>query len=95
MEHRFVVFDGESEPRIYKVPLNKTARLINEFQNRKPAVFETLKDAKEAALAIVDRAEEKGRPNIGMFAARPASCNEEPRKSLSELTEDAVETFYV
>ena len=71
MEHRFVVFDGESEPRIYKVPLNKTARLINDFQNRKPAVFETLKDAKEAALAIVDRAEEKARPNIGMFAARP------------------------
>jgi hypothetical protein len=95
MEHRFVVFDGGSEPRIFKVPLNRTARLVNEFPFKRVEVFEALKDAKKAALAIVDRAEEKARPNIGLFAARPARWNEEPRKSLSELTEDRVETFHV
>ena len=46
MEQRFVVFDGGAEPRIYRTPLNQTARLINEFPNRKPVVYENLKDAK-------------------------------------------------
>ena len=55
MEQRFVVFDGGSELRIYKAPLNKTARLINEFPNRKPVVYENLKDAKDAALAIINQ----------------------------------------
>ncbi len=27
MEQRFVVFDGGAEPRIYRAPLNRTARL--------------------------------------------------------------------
>ncbi len=45
MEQRFEVFDGGFEPRIYKAPLNQTARLINEFPNRKPVAYENLKDA--------------------------------------------------
>ncbi len=45
MEQRFEVFDGGFEPWIYKAPLNQTARLINEYPNRKPVAYENLKDA--------------------------------------------------
>ncbi len=78
MEQRFVVFDGGSEIRIYKAPLNRTARLINEFPNRKPVVYENLKDAKEAALATINQL---------------APQNGKLRKTISELTEDRVETY--
>ncbi len=78
MEQRFVVFDGGFELRIYKAPLNRTARLINEFPNRKPVVYENLKDAKDAALAIINQL---------------APQNWQLRKTISELTEDRVETY--
>ncbi len=78
MEQRFVVFDGGSELRIYKAPLNQAARLINEFPNRKPVVYENLKDAKKAALATINQL---------------APQNGELRKTISELTEDRVETY--
>ena len=66
MEQRSVVFDGGFEPRIYKAPLNQTARPINVFPNRKPTAFENLIDAKEAALAIInhDRTYRGSRRNI-------------------------------
>ena len=94
MEQRFVVFDDESGPRIYKVPINRTARLVNEFPDRKVQVFEILDAAKEAALAMVDHAETSAKPNITSFAPAPTARNEESRKALSELTEDRVETYY-
>ncbi len=78
MEQRFVVFDGGAEPRIYRAPLNQTARLINEFPNRKPTAYENRKDAKEAALAIINQL---------------APQNGELRKTISELTEDRVERY--
>ncbi len=78
MEQRFVVFDGGFELRIYKAPLNQTARLINEFPNRKPVVYENLKDAKDAALAIINQL---------------APQNWQLRKTISELTEGRVETY--
>ncbi len=78
MEQRFVVFDGGSELRIYKARLNQTARLFNEFPNRKPVVYENLKDAKEAALVIINQL---------------APQNGELRKTISELTDDRVETY--
>ncbi len=52
MDQRFAIFDEGARPRIYKVPIQQTARLINEFPFRKVEIFETLNDAKEAALAI-------------------------------------------
>jgi len=78
MEQRFVVFDGGAEPRIYRSPLNQTARLINEFPNRQPVVYENLKDAKDAALAIINQL---------------APQNWQLRKTISELTEGRVETY--
>ncbi len=78
MEQRFVVLNGGFEPRIYKARLNQTARLFNEFPNRKPVVYENLKDAKEAALAIINQL---------------APQNGELRKTISELTEDRVERY--
>ncbi len=94
MEQRFVVFDDESGPRIYKIPVNRKARLVNELRDRKVQVFETLNAAKEAALAIVGRAETNAKPSFMSFAPAPAARNEESLKVLSELTEDRVETYY-
>ncbi len=95
MEQRFVVFDEGSGSRIYKIPVNRTARLVNEFRGRKVEVFETLDAAKEAALAIVGRAETDAKPSVTSFVPVPTARNEESRKALSELTEDRVETYYV
>ena len=78
MEQRFVVLNGGFEPRIYKARLNQTARLFNEFPNRKPVVYENLKDAKKAALATINQL---------------APQNGELRKTISELTDDRVETY--
>ncbi len=94
MEQRFVVSDDGSGPRIYKIPINRTARLVNEFPDRTVQVFEILNAAKEAALAIVGRAETNAKPSFTSFAPAPAARNEESRKALSELTEDRVETYY-
>ncbi len=94
MEQRFAVLDEGAKPRIYKVPINQTARLINEFPFRKVEIFETLNDAKEAALAIVSRAEASAKPSIAMFSKPATSPNEELREALLELTEDRVERYY-
>ncbi len=94
MEQRFVVFDDGSGPRIYKIPINRTARLVNELPDRKVQVFETLNAAKEAALAIVGRAETGTKPSFTSFVPAPPAPNQESRKALSELTEDRVETYY-
>ena len=95
MEQRFVVFDDGSGPRIYKMPINRMARLVNEFPDRRVEVFETSNAVKEAALAIVGRAETNAKPSFMNFAPAPTARNEEPRMALSDLTEDRVETYYV
>ncbi len=94
MEQRFAVLDEGVKPRVYKVPIYQAARLINEFPFRKVEIFETLNDAREAALALVERAEASAKPSIAMFSKPATSQNEELRKALSELTEDRVERYY-
>ena len=94
MEQRFAVLAEGAKPKIYKLPVSQTARLINEIPGRKVEVFETLNDAKEAALAIVSRDEASAKPSIAMFSKPATSQNEELRKALSELTEDRVERYY-
>ncbi len=76
------------------MPIYQAARLINEFPFRKVEIFETLNDAREAALALVERAEASAKPSIAMFSKPATSQNEELRKALSELTEDRVERYY-
>ena len=41
------MFAEGAKPKIYKLPVNQTARLINEIPGKKVEVFETLNDAKE------------------------------------------------
>lgn len=94
MEQRFSVLDEGAEPRIYKVPIYQTARLINEFPFRKVEIFETLSDAKEAALAVISRAEASAKSGIAMFSKPATPQIEEMRKALSGLTEDRVERYY-
>ena len=94
MEQRFAVLDERAKPRVYKVPIHQTARLINEFPFRNVEIFETLNDAREAALALVERVEASAKPSIAMFSKPATPQNEELRKALSELTEDRVERYY-
>ena len=82
MEHRFAVLAEGEKPKIYKVPFNKTARIVNEFPFQHVKIFETLSDAKVEAWAIAER-----------FEMRPLSQNQELRDTLSQLTEDRVETI--
>ncbi|MEE8500478.1 MAG: hypothetical protein V3S27_07870 [Kiloniellales bacterium] len=94
MERRFAVLDEGAKPRIYKVPVNQTARLVNEFPFRKVEIFESFSEAKEAALAIAGRARAAGKHKNSLFATRPTAADEELRNRLSELTEERVETYY-
>jgi hypothetical protein len=94
MEQRFAVFFEGAKPKIYKLPLNKTARLINEIPGWKVEIFESLNDAREAVLTLLKRAKENAKPSISAFSTRPNSEDEELLMTLSELTEDRVERYY-
>ncbi len=79
---------------IYKIPVNQTARLINEFPFRKVEIFESLNDAREQVLAIVARAKANAKPGIATFSIQTNPEDEELRTTLSELTEDRVERYH-
>ena len=94
MKQRFALLDEGAKPKIYKVPVNQTARLVNEVPFRKVEIFVSLNEAKEAAVASASRAQANGKSKISMFATRPTAEDEELLKTLSELTEDRVETYH-
>ncbi len=94
MEYRYVMFETGSEPVIYKVPLNRTARLVNEYPDRKLEIFETLKDATAAALAYIERTEASSRSGTSLFSTGPSPKIEALRSRLAGLTEDRVETYF-
>ncbi len=83
MEQRFAVLAEGEKPKIYKVPFNRTARIINEFPFQHVEVFETLSAAKLAAWTLAESLE-----------MRLQSQNEEFRNTLAQLTEDRVETYF-
>ena len=56
-------------------------------------VFATLKEAREAALAFIERVDANSRSKVSLFSTGPSSESEAQRRSLWELTEDRVETF--
>ncbi len=93
MTQRFAVLDEGKKPKIYKVPVNQTARLINEIPGRRVQVFDTLNDARKAALALVERAKANARPGISTFSTQPNPEEEELVRVLSELTDDRVERY--
>ena len=84
LEQHFALFTEGRKPKIYKLPVNQTARLINEFPGRKVEVFETLDSARKAALAIIESA---------LIASKTAPGDKELLKTLSELTEDRIERY--
>jgi hypothetical protein len=94
MNQRFAVLTEGSKPKIYKLPVNQTARLINEIPDRKVDIFETLNGAREAALTLVNLAKEQTRPSIATFSTQPNPEDEKFLRMLSELTEDRVENYY-
>ena len=93
MEHRFAVLNEGSKPKVFKVRFNQTARLVNEFPDRKVEIFETLNDAKNVALAHIDRAEANAKPKFATFSTQPSPEHQELRRMLSGLTEDRVERY--
>ncbi len=94
MEQRFAIFTDEPKPKIYKVPVNQTARLVNQIPGRKVEVFETLNGAREAALARIKLARENTKSGITMFAPEINREDEALLQTLSELTEDRVERYH-
>ncbi len=84
MEQHFALLTEGHKPKIYKLPISQTARLINEFPDRKVEVFENLDNARNAALTIIESA---------LFASKPAPEDKKLLKTLSELTEDRIENY--
>ncbi len=93
MEYRFVLLEAGPRPEIFKVRLNMTARLVNQYPDRKVTIFETLKDATMAGLASIERAESRSRSGVSVFATEPSPEIVALRRRFSELTEDQVETL--
>ena len=93
MNQRYALLAEGSRLVIYKVAANQTARLINEIPGRKVKLFDTLNDAREAVLALVERAKENAKPSISMYSTQPNPEDEELLRTLSELTEDRVESY--
>ena len=94
MEYRFFIIVEGSDPKIYKVPRVKTARLIGEYPDQKFQIYDTLQDAKRAALAIVDRAPVPAKASIKRFPGQPTPEMEDLRMTTLRLTEDRVKNFH-
>ena len=95
MEYRFFIIAKGSDPKIYKVPVCQTARLISEYPGQKFTIYETLHDAKQAALVIANRAPAKPKRSIMQFPGQPESENEDLRPATLKLTEDRVERYHL
>ena len=93
MKQHFALFTEGHKPKIYKLPVCQTARLINENPGRKVEVFESLDSARKAALAIIESTNANAKPKIGLIASKPAPEDKELLKTLSELTEDGIERY--
>jgi hypothetical protein len=93
MEYRYVLMESGPRPEIFKVQLNMMARLINQYPDRKVAVFETLKDATMAGLASIELAESRSRSGFKPYGTEPSPEIVALRRRFSDLTEDRVETF--
>ncbi len=95
MDYRFLIFVETSDPKIYKIPVQQTARLVNEYPDKKLALFEKLEEAKEAVLTMIGGAPVRAKSSISIFSSQSTSQNEELRKTVTELTEDRVERFHI
>jgi hypothetical protein len=95
MTTRYVVVDHGLDTGIYKIHMQQTARLLNEFGKENIEIFDSLEDAKSAALVIVDRLDDRQRHNQWQFSFRSDPRVAGLKASLSELTEADVETFFV
>ncbi len=90
MDQRYVLFEEFVGPRIYKIPINQTARVINDYPDCKVEIFETLAAAKGAALTIVERAWQGPKRSLMDFTGRSKPQNVELRRTISELNEHTV-----
>ncbi len=95
MEYRFFIIAKGSDPKIYKIPVCQTARLISEYTGQKFTIYETLHDAKQAALVIANGAPAKPNCSITQFPGQPESENEDLRTATLKLTEDRVERYHL
>ncbi len=95
MKYRFFIIAEGFDPKIYKVPVCQTARLISEYPRQTFTIYETLHDAKQAALVIANRAPIKPKCSITQFAGQFAPENEDLRMTTLRLTEDRVERYHL
>jgi len=92
VEYRYVIFEEWLGPKIFKILSHQTARLRNEYVDRKPQIFETLSEAKKAALAIIER-DVTHVMRLGDFSGTSAEQKLNRRREITDLTEDKVELF--
>ncbi len=95
MKYRYFIIAEGFDPKIYKVPVCQTARLISEYPNQKFTIYETLQDAKQAALVIANQAPVKPKCSITQFAGQSAPETEDLRMATLRLTEDRVERYHL
>lgn len=93
MAYRYVIFEEWLGPIIFKFPAHQTARLRNEYLDRNPQIFETLSDARVAALAMIDGEVQSITRRLGDFSGASVRSQTERRRELTALTEDKVELF--
>jgi hypothetical protein len=94
MSTRFVVVDHGLDTGIYKIHAHQTARLWNEFGNENIEIFDSLEDAKAAALVIINRYDDAAKQSQWRFSFRTDPHIAGLKVRFTELTEDRVETFF-
>ena len=95
MNLRFVVLDRGLDSEIYKIPAVQSARLANELFDQKYQVFESLADAKNAAMVIVSRYGDTAPKSAGKFSAQTDPRIARLHSKVSGLTEDRVQLFFI
>lgn len=95
MNLRFVVLDRGLDSEIYKIPAVQSARLANELWDQKFQVFDSLADAKNAAMVIVSRYEDAAQKKESNFTEKADPRIARLHATLKDLTEDRVQLFFI
>lgn len=92
---RFVVLDRGLDSEIYKIPAVQSARLANELWDQKFQVFDSLADAKKAAMVIVGRYDDAAQKEGRKFTEKADPRIARLHATLKDLTEDRVQPYFI
>ncbi len=95
MNLRFVVLDRGLDSEIYKIPAVQSARLSNELWDQQFEVFDSLADAKKAAMVIVSRYDDAAQKQGSKFTEEADPRIARLHATLNNLTEDRVQPYFI